>query len=467
MSDMMPLQQADDIAVDAMGPEQLGELLSKRQNDMRAEWSRLEWIQRNIDARITHTWMPDGADGEYKDLLRKASTPWLQYARNALAQGLFVDGFSDDVLWREAWQANSMDGRQVKVNREVVGLGKSYGFALPGDDGTVVMRPMSALRTFAHFADPWDDYPEWALYRSAKRGKTYWDSIWYFFDSQYWYRFTGTPSTPRNIELSRHGLGFCPVVQLSNTLDSDDSPESSIAPGIKPWKRIVDYTFTLSMVMRYGAFPQKWMAGGEIAKDEDGNALIRPSVDSLLHASGDAGETARFGSFQAANIADVVSGLGSAKADLSAVLQIPPHYFMSKVINMSADGIEAEESPYFRNLEERKASLSEGYELWMRTAAAVLGDTELAQDTNVEVHWLDQRTRSLAQVVDAIVKLKTVGAPDRLLFAFIPGWTKQDVLDATHAAEIDKDMERKVLAFQAKGTAAEPAGNIDGFTEEQ
>jgi hypothetical protein len=103
----------------------------------------------------------------------------------------------------------------------------------------------------------------------------------------------------------------------------------------------------------------------------------------------------------------------------------------------------------------------------MRTAAAVLGKTELAQNTNVEVHWLDQRTRSLAQVVDAIVKLKTVGAPDQLLFAFIPGWTKQDVLDATRAAERDDDMSQQILAVQATGTAAAPAGNIDGSTEEQ
>ncbi|MFT8650509.1 MAG: phage portal protein [Bifidobacterium psychraerophilum] len=466
MSDLVELQQDEDVTEFSMDAAALGDLLGSRQKEMRAEWSRLEWIQRHIDGRIARTWMPEGADAEYKDLLRKASTPWLQYARNALAQGLFVDGFSDDDLWKQAWQANSMDGRQIKVNREVVGLGKSYGMALPGENGTVVMRPMSALHTFAHYADPWDEYPEWALYRTAKRGASYWDSSWYFFDRECWYRFTGSPATPQNLEVCRHDLGFCPVVQLSNTLDSDDAPESSIEAGIKPWKRIVDYTFTLSMVMRYGAFPQKWMAGGEIATDDQGNAMIRPSVDSLLHASGDSGETARFGSFQAANIADVVTGLESAKADLSAVLQIPPHYFMSKVINMSADGIEAEESPYFRNLEERKASLSEGYELWMRTAADVLGKQALAQDTNVEVHWLDQRTRSLAQVVDAIVKLKTVGAPDSLLFAFIPGWTKQDVLDATASAARLEQSEQQILAMQATETAAEPAGNIDGSTEE-
>jgi hypothetical protein len=441
-----------------MDASELGDLLGSYQTEIRKEWDRLRWLQRNIDGTIYRTWMPDGADAEYKDLLRKAATPWLLYGQNAKAQGLVVDGFSDTDVWEQAWQANGMDGRQVTVNREVIGLGKSYGLCLPGADGRVVMRPLSAHSTYAKFADPWDEYPEWVLYRSAKTGRSYWDSTWFFFDSERWYRFQGQPGTPRDLEVFEHGLGFCPVVQLSNTLTSEGLPDSSIEPGIKVWKRIVDYTFTLSMVMRYGAFPQKWMAGGEIATDDAGNALIRPSVDSLLHASGESGETARFGSFQAANIADVVAGLESAKQDLSSVLQIPPHYFLGKVINMSAEGIEAAESAYFRDLAERREALSEGYELWLRTAAAILDRDDVATDTNVEVHWMDQRTRSLGQIADAIVKLKTVGAPDELLFALMPGWTKQDVLEASRAAAENRALQQV--------TAPSAAGEIDGFTEE-
>jgi hypothetical protein len=412
----------------------LGEFLSGYMKDIRKEWDRLRFLQKNIDGTIYSTWMPRGADAEYKDMLRKAATPWLMYAQNAKAQGLVVDGFTSDEIWREAWQANGMDGRQVVVNREVIGLGKSYGLSLPANGGKVLMRPLSAHSTYAKFADPWDEYPEWVLYRSAKMGKSYWDSTWYFFDATHWYKFTGSPGTPQGIETYEHGLGYCPVVQLSNTLTSDSVPESSIEPGIKPWKRVVDYTFTLSMDMRYGAFPQKWMAGGEIQTDENGNAMIRPAVDSLMHASGPAGETARFGSFQSASISDVVAGLESAKQDLSSILQIPPHYFLGKVINMSAEGIEAAESAYYRDLAERKEALSEGYELWLRTAADILGYSNVADDPNVEIHWMEQRTRSLGQIADAIVKLKTVGAPDELLFALMPGWTKQDVLEAARVA---------------------------------
>lgn len=462
----------EDYPVDAMDSATLGEFISGYMTDIRKEWDRLRFLQKNIDGSIYSTWMPRGADAEYKDMLRKAATPWLLYAQNAKAQGLVVDGFTSAEIWRDAWQANGMDGRQVVVNREVIGLGKSYGLSLPAAGGKVVMRPLSAHSTYAKFADPWDEYPEWVLYRSAKTGKSYWDSTWYFFDAQYYYKFTGSPGTPQDVEVTSHGLGYCPVVQLSNTLTSDGAPRSSIEPGIKPWKRVVDYTFTLSMDMRYGAFPQKWMAGGDIQKDENGNAMIRPAVDSLMHASGPAGETARFGSFQSASITDVVAGLESAKQDLSSILQIPPHYFLGKVINMSAEGIEAAESAYYRDLAERKEALSEGYELWLRTAADILGDYDVADDANVEIHWMEQRTRSLGQIADAIVKLKTVGAPDELLFALLPGWTKQDVLEATRvAAESSANAlaESEGAGLEEKQvsvTAADSAGEIDGFTEE-
>ncbi len=439
-----------------MDAAELGAMLAGQRERIRKEWDRLNWLARYIDGNVFKTWTPANADAEYKDLLRKAATPWLKYARDAKAQGLVVDGFTDSETWTRAWQTNGMDGRQSAVNREVIGFGKSYGLALPSDSGEVLMRPLSALTTYASYAGPWDDYPEWAICKLAP-GRSQWDGSWMFIDPLRTYWFTGSIDTPADVQVSMHGLGFCPVVQLAATLGGLGAPESPIEVGIRPWKRIVDYTFSLSMLMRYGAFPQKWMAGGDIAKDENGNPLVNASVDSLLHADGPGGETARFGSFAAANIGEAVAGLESAKADLSAVLQIPPHYFMSKVVNMSAEGIEAAESAYFRDLAERKESLSEGYELWLRTAAAILGNQGVAQDPSCEVHWMDQRTRSLGQISDAIVKLKTVGAPNELLFALMPGWTKQDVMDAAEAARSHTG---------STGTAAVPAGDIDGFTEE-
>lgn len=462
----MTSADVDDVAeqIDDGAPltaNEIGALFSAHREDIRKEWARLAYLDRMIRGKIPRTWMPDGADAEYKDLLHKAATPWLKYGRNAKAQGIVIDGFSDDATWLDAWQANGMDGRQGVTTREAIGFGYSYGMSLPTTklDGSrgVVMRPISAAKTFAHFADPWDEYPQWALYRSAKkRGGGSWSGDWYFFDEHHWYRFTGSPATPQDLEVFEHALGYCPVVRLSSELTTDETPPSTIEDAIKVWQRIVDYTFTLSMVMRYGAFPQKWAAGGKISGG------VRVSIDSLLHAEGEAGEGTRFGAFPQASISDVVSGLESAYRDLSAILNIPPHYFLGAVVNMSAEGLEAAEAKYFRDIDERQQALAEGYELWLRTSAAILGRDDVAADVSAEVHFKDQRTRSLAQIADAVTKLIQDGAPYELVFSFIPGWSKQDVLEAAEHARQQAAADMRAQTLSSAPAPAETAVTTSG-----
>jgi len=435
----------------ALSASEIGDLIASKSTDIRAEWGRLATLQKRIEGKLVRTWMPENADAEYRDLFRKASSPWLAFVRDCIAQGLLVDGYTSESVWARAWQANGMDGRQGAVNREVVGLGKAFGLSLPaeGDGDGVVMRPLSALRTYASFARPWDEYPEWVLTRIGKQSASFWQSEWLFVDGNAAHWFTGDPRTPLNVRTDEHELDFTPVVQLSNTLSMGDEPESSVAAAVPIYQRVVDATFTLQMVQRYGAFPQKWMAGGELAKDANGNPLVRSSVDGLLHASGESGETARFGTFEPADLNQVVGAVDAHIKHLSAVCQVPPHYLLGAVVNMSAEGIAAAESGYFRNVADRQMAIGEGYEQWMRTSAAILGDMEAAQATSSQVHWADVSTRSLGQISDAVLKLATVGAPLELLFAMVPGWSKTDVMEAAAAVRETRAAVEPVQPAQA------------------
>jgi hypothetical protein len=423
------------VALDASG---IGELIDSKTTDIRTEWGSLSTLQKRIDGKLVRTWMPENADAEYRDLFRKASSPWLAFVRDCIAQGLLIDGYTSEVVWAQAWQANGMDGRQGALNREIVGLGKAFGLSLPAAGDGVVMRPLSALRTFASFARPWDEYPSWVLTRIGKQSASFWQSEWLFVDDTAAYWFSGDPRTPQGLRIDEHGLDFTPVVQLSNSLAMGGDPESSVAAAVPIYQRIVDATFTLQMVQRYGAFPQKWMAGGELARDANGNTLVRSSIDGLIHASGETGESARFGTFDPADLNQVVGALDAHIKHLSAVCQVPPHYLLGAVVNMSAEGIAAAESGYFRNVADRQMAIGEGYEQWMRTAAAVLGDDGAAQATSSQVHWADVSSRSLGQISDAVLKLSTVGAPLELLFAMVPGWSKTDVLEAAAAVRAQR-----------------------------
>lgn len=417
----------------------LGQLGEALQSDARAAWAPLQTLQKHIDGQLLRTWMPDNADAEYRDLLRKSASPWLGFARDAIAQGCIVSGYSNTELWERTWRANGMDGRQDVVTRDAVGFGRGFVAILPGaESDSVVMRPMGALDTYAVYDDPWDDYPKYVLHRRKPRSsaKPFWQGEWMLVDEEMIYRFSGTPAAPVDVERKAHDLGFTPVVGVSNTLDA--VPRSSIADKVPVYKRIVDATFTLQMLQRYGAFPQKWMAGGDV----DPN--LRASIDSLLHASGDAGETARFGAFPAADLDKAVTAVDAHIKHFSAVVQVPPHYLLGAVVNMSAEGIAAAEAGYHRNLSARKKALGEGYELVMRTAAAMLGDAEAARSTTDQVEWENVSSWSLSQVTDAIQKMSSVTGPLEPLFRMVPGWTKKDAEDAAAAAIVRDARDREI-----------------------
>lgn len=423
----------------------LGTLISEFWQDARNEWARLATLQKRMEGKLLRTWMPDNADLEYKDLFRKASSPWPVFARNSIAQGCRIEGYSNDLVWRRAWQASGMDGRQVELNRDAIGLGYSYLASLPHEaPGRVVMRPMSSLVTYASFEDPYDERPRYVLHMVSGSLSKPKSLRWMFIDDEGIYRFQGDARTPQELTFVEHELTYCPVARIENTLPVYGRAKSSIEDALPVYQRIVDATFTLQMVQRYGAFPQKWMAGGELATDAQGNPLVRSSVDGLLHAAGPSGETARFGTFTAADIPGVVRGLDKHIQDFSALVQVPPHYLLAPMSNISGDTITASESGYKRNIRDRQTALGEGYEVAMRNSGDLLGIAEESL-LDAEMAWADESTRSLDQVADAVVKLASVDAPLELLFGLVPGWSRADAMEA--ATEVQ----------QRRAAAAPPA----------
>jgi hypothetical protein len=102
-------------------------------------------------------WLPDNTESEYRDIAKKSASNWIDLVIRATAQGLYVDGYGDDVdssLWDDAWQANAMDARQHALHRAVLTCGYGYIFEFPTDDGGVWMRPEAATSVAAVFDGP-------------------------------------------------------------------------------------------------------------------------------------------------------------------------------------------------------------------------------------------------------------------------------------------------------------------------
>lgn len=380
-------------------------------------WSNLRVLSRNLDGLLTNSWMPEGADLEYRDLMRKARSPWLRYAARAIAQGLIVDGYSDSGVWRGVWQASGMDGRQSALNEEVVSYGYAFLLVFPGDAG-VVMRPLSARNTFAWTEDPWQDSPDLVIHRVS-------DRLWRVFDDEKMVEFSGDLDRPTDVVETFHGLGVNPVVPILSQFPMDGNlPESLVMPGLPAYRRIVDATFALQMTQRYAGFPQKWQSGGELSVDEAGEADIRPSVDSLLHSDD---PTSKFGTFQAADLNQVIQAVDKHIQDLAVFTQIPPHYLLGKVVNLSSEALAATETAYNRLVGTVRESVGEGYEQALRIGAAIVGLEDASRDLSGEVHWKPTAIRALGSAVDAVQKLHATGMPRELSYTLIPDFTQTDI----------------------------------------
>lgn len=395
---------------------------TEMEKDARVEWARLRQFVRYARGKQRLPWLPDNTESEYRDIAKKSAANWIGLVISAVAQGLLVDGYGGtetSPAWEEGWQANGMDARQHPLHRAALTCGYAYQIVLPAENGGVWMRPEAATNMFAEYADPGDEWPTRALRKiSDKRVELY--------DDEARYTILGA-GTGKQVKILPHDAGTTPVVLMRAAFDLLGMPQGEVEPVIPIQDRIVDATFTLQMVAKYGAFPQRWIAGMAVPEDADGNPLppqIKAYVDHILMA---ADPDTHFGQFSAADLNQYVAALEAHIRHLAAITQTPPHYLLGSLVNLSAEALAAAESGLQRKINDKRTVLGEGHEQALRLAAGFLGDETAAMDMSSQVHWQDVESRSLAQVSDALVKLQTLGVPLSILLPMIPTLTKTDV----------------------------------------
>lgn len=421
------------------------------------EHVRLRRFVRYVRGQQRLPWLPDNVETEYRDIALKSASNWLELVVRSIVQGLYVDGYGDGTgqageLWERGWQANGMDGRQQALYRSAGVLGYSHLMVFPTDGGGVWMRPEAATNMALRWSDMSDEWPDAAVHI---RGKDAFD----LYDDEARYVIRG-----QQVTVAGHGLGFTPVAEVRWAFDLLGKPMGEVEPVIPIQDRIVDATFTLQMVAKYGAFPQRWIAGidtskpltddsGNVITDSAGNPLfptIKAYVDSILTAID---PDTKFGQFAAADLRQYVEALEAHIRHLAAITQTPPHYLLGSLVNLSAEALAAAESGLQRKIGEKRTVLGEGIEQANRAAAAVLGLDDAAQDTSSQVRWRDVESRSMAQAADAILKLKETGLPVEILWKMVPGLSDQDIEEAKRLVSQRGGMDALIQQLTA---AAEP-----------
>lgn len=392
--------------------------------------------------------VPDGAGDELQDIAALSVKNILGLVRDAFAQGLSVTGFrsptsaEDDPVWTE-WQRHHMDARQAEVHRSTVTYGTSYLVGLRDSP-----RPRSPRQMFAVYSDPQlDQWPVYALEtwvdrterRALRRGL--------LLDSTHAYPVTlGTVTDLDRDEQSSVGRRItaaidterdpfehdgvddgepvCPVVRFVNARDAEDMVVGEVAPLITLQRAINAVNFDRLVVSRFGAFPQRYAIGWAASSEDE---LVRASMARLM-AFDD--ETVKLGAFPAASVEPYNMILEEMLGFAALTAQVPVAGITGRIDNLAAETVALVNAPYQRKLDEKRDSLGESWEQFLRLQG---GMNNIKVDDSAEVVWRDTESRSFAQVVDGIQKLNASGVPIDTLLEDIPGWSQRRLNEARSA----------------------------------
>ena len=442
------------------------------------EQPRLEKIAAYMRGRQSSVYVPRGARNEYRWLINRSRVNILPLVVTVASQNLFVDGYrpakseENAAAWAY-WQVNRLDRGQHGLHRAALKYGLAYTVVLPGkvgDQATPVITPKSPRRLTSFYEDAVEDeWPELAVevtVRNVAPGRR--QRVVLLYDDRFRYRLVGGMERGAGrLQLDtapdavmEHGLGVCPVVRYraGDDLDGDESVRGEIEPLFDLADQLNLTTFNLLMAQLYSAFRQRWVTG-MVATDESGNpkAPFEAMVDKLWVAE-DA--DTKFGEFSATDLSGYLNSAEAQIKHIATISQTPPHNLLGQMSNLSAEALNAARDGLNSKIAEFKSVLGESHEQTMRLASHAAGDEAGWRDTSAQAVWRDTESRSLAQTVDALGKLRQMlDVPAQELWERIPGVSQQDVARWKAAAEQgDVFGQLNGIINKQMAPSAEPSG---------
>lgn len=420
-----------------------------------AEWWRdrlLKKFETDLGERVVNAAYYDSINSSpetleryssaYRRLLAMSKTPWARLVVDIVAERLTVNGFRigdsmdvDTDVWR-MFRKNRMEALQRSVHREALALGTSYVSVWPDPKlkAKIAFESGMAVTHETVAGDP---------HQTAAAIKVWHDSIGarircniYLPDAIYKYESANQVTDEQWISPASSGRFMGTKWKLTSTVSNPFGVVTMIPFVVRPtWQgygasdledlrpiviRIESLTANTLLAVELGAFRVRWATGLDIPTNDEGTAVepFKVALDRLW-VSGD--PDTKFGSFDATDIRPYLQAVSDAIAQLSSVSRIPTLYFnQSELSNPpSAASLEATETGLIKKVTERQDRFAES---WEQVAMLALKD----KDASVTVAWDDPRTRSEAQMMDAAIKLNTMGVPFQGILEYL-GYTPDEV----------------------------------------
>jgi hypothetical protein len=362
-------------------------------------------------------------------LFNELADNWCQLVVDACVERLNVVGFrfgpedenADDQAW-QLWQANYLDADSTLAHTEACKVGVSYVLVVPNPDDpdTPRITVEDATQVIVQHA-PDDRRKRLAALKRWDEADGTGRAVLYTPDAFYRFaRSKGRKTWVSDGAIVRNDAGVVPVVPMLNT-------PTMMGVGISDLNVVVPLQDAVNKLLadmlvnsEYVAYPQRFATGLEIPTDpETGRPLDREkflSSVSRLWVAEDA--NVEFGQLPESDGVGYVKQIETLIQHVAAQTRTPPHYLLGQSGAFpSGESLKATETGLVAKVKRKQVTFGETWEEAMRLAFLYRGDQVRGAAANAETLWRDPESRSEGELVDALIKLKSIGYPLEVLWA--------------------------------------------------
>lgn len=225
--------------------------------------------------------------------------------------------------------------------------------------------------------------------------------------------------------IDEHELGIVPIIGFVHRRRAGEwNGRSEMEKAVSKTDTTARIITNMSVSSDSLALPHRWAAGVKRDGFIDKNGRTLPIVEAYMTALMTSEDPkARFGNFEAAQLANFHNAVDSILSWVAAEYGYPLRFFGQNSVNPAAEGaIVADESRFITRVEHMNKSDGDSL-AWAMDLYEHIRTSKPAKDKNaIRVLWKNPATPTLAQTVDAGTKLLQVGALSIDGFWDLVGW---------------------------------------------
>lgn len=375
--------------------------------------------------------VPDEARSAFRRWMKLNRANWMGLVVESVAERLEPQGIrygdeqkADKDAW-DIWQANGLDVGAEMVLTDAIVCGESYM--------TVEPNPENPARPFI-----WPEHPSQMIVACDSARPTMRQAAFkkWLDDSGFVFAVLYLPDTIIKLRSERtykaesggrirwvprgedaeftNPFEQVPVVPFRNRARLLQGGRSEIADVIDTQDRINRTLFLRMIAAEYAAFRQRAASGLALDTDDDGNPKM-PFTPSMVELWVNENPEGKWHEFGATDLKPYIEAVQADVQHIAAETKTPPQYLLGAMVNISGDALKAAESGLVSKVRRRARHFGESIEEVMRLSFIAAGDEQKARIVDAEVIWRNPEFRTEGELVDALVKMKTLGVPDEAL----------------------------------------------------